>query len=130
MSQSDNSKQASAGTGNASATQVPQLQVNVQLQPVGDSQQPIFSNFATAQGGSGLVFIDFGFFDPGALPAVARLAQSGGKVPEVVNGRLACRVALSLDATIQLAQQLDQLLRGLQARAQQSGGVKNTQSSS
>ena len=105
------------------------LQLNIRLQPANDSDHPIFSNFTVVQGAPGTVFVDFGFLDPSALPAVARLVQTGGKLPEAISGRLACRVALGLDAAVQLAQQLEQHLRGVQARAQQAAAPKGSGSS-
>ena len=130
MSQTPGKKDAAsttdtgAVTTGAAAAQAQQMQVNVRLQPASESHQPIFSNFAMAQDASGLVFIDFGFLEPSALPALAKLAQSGGKVPEVINGRLACRIVLGLDATVQLTRQLEQLLRSVQARVQQASAAK------
>lgn len=58
------------------------------------------------------------------------MAQSGGKVPDAINGRLACRVVLGLDATVQLTRQLEQLLRNVQARVQQAASVAKDASSS
>ena len=119
MSESkNNSEQVSAAADTAAAASAQRLQVSVRLQSHGDSEQPIFSNFAMAHGASAMVFIDFGFLEPSALPAVARLAQTGGKVPEVVNGRLACRVAMGLDSAAQLTQQLNQVLQNAAAQVQ------------
>ena len=95
------------------------LQLGIRLKPVNQSDQPVFSNFTAVQGAPGTVFVDFAFIEPSVLPALARLQQSGGKVPETINGRLACRIALGLDAAAQLAQQLNQHLRSVQPRAQQ-----------
>lgn len=95
------------------------MQLGIRLQSVNHSEQPIFSNFTVVQGAPGTVFIDFGFLEPSALPAVARLAQSGAKVPETIDGRLACRMAMGGDAAAQLHQQLSQHLRSLQTRAEQ-----------
>ena len=100
------------------------VQLGIRLQPVNHSEQPVFSNFTVVQGAPGTVFIDFGFLEPSVMPSVARLARSGGKLPETVNGRLACRMALGLDAAAQLAQQLDQHLRGVREQAQQAAKRK------
>ena len=106
------------------------VQLNMRLQPVNNSDQPVFSNFTVVQGAPGTVFIDFGFLEPSVMPAVARLAQSGGKLPESINGRLACRVAVGLDAAVQLVQQLDQHLRSVQAQAQQAAKAKGKEAGS
>lgn len=81
-----------------------------------------------AQGTAAMVFIDFGFLEPSALPALARLAQTGGKVPEVINGRLACRVALGLDSAAQLLQQLNQVLQNAAAQAQRAAAAAQQKS--
>lgn len=92
------------------------LQLGLRLQPVDGSDQPLFSNFTVVQAAPGMVFVDFGFLEPSTLPGLARLAKSAGaKMPESINGRLACRVVLGLDAAAQLTRQLDQQLRSLAA---------------
>ena len=91
-------------TGNA-------VQVNIRLQPVDHSGQPIFSNVTMARRAAGNVFVDFGFLEPNALNSFISRAQSGEKVPEGIGGQLTCRVALNLDTAAQLAQQLNQLLQ-------------------
>jgi hypothetical protein len=93
------------------------LQLGLRLQPVDASDQPLFSNFTVVQGAPGVVFVDFGFLEPAALPGLARLAKSGGKMPESINGKLACRVVLGLDAAAQLTRQLEQHLKSLAAAA-------------
>lgn len=114
-----NETETGAASDSPAAAAGNRLQLGIRLQPVEHSDQPVFSNFTVVQGAPGTVFIDFGFLEPNALPAVARLAQSGGKVPETINGRLACRIALGIDAAAQLAQQLEQHLRGAQRAAKQ-----------
>jgi len=97
-----------------------QLQLGIRLQSVEGSDQPVFSNFTMVQGAPGMVFLDFGFLEPNALPSVVRAAQSGGKVPEAIRGKLAARVVLGIDSAVQLAQQLQQHLRSLQAQGQKA----------
>jgi len=109
---------ASAGGGEH------QLQLGIRLQSVEGSDQPMFSNFTMVQGAPGMVFLDFGFLEPAALPSVIRAAQKGGKVPESISGKLAARLVLGLDAAAQLTQQLQQHLRGLQAQAQKAAEEK------
>ena len=124
MSESRNRQQGTTASETAPAAAAQRLQVR--LEPHADSGQPIFSNFVIAQGAGGTVFIDFGFFEPNALPAAVRQAQASGKTPEVVTGRLACRVALGLDSAAQLAQQLNQVLQSAvaQAQAQRAAAAK------
>lgn len=97
------------------------VQVGIRLQPGDRPESPQFSNFSVVQGAQGMVFIDFGFLEPNALPSVIRLAQSGGKVPEAINGRLAARIVLGPDTAAQLVQQLEQHLRSIRTPALRPG---------
>jgi len=100
------------------------ISVAIRLQPVDHSEQPVFSNFTTVQTGPGMVFIDFGFMEPQTMAMLARLGQPGVKIPEAVGGSLACRMALSIETTANLAGQLNQLLRN--AAAAQAQRVQAT----
>lgn len=91
------------------------VSVAIRLQSVDHSEQPVFANFTTVQTASGVVFIDFGFLEPQTMAALARLGQPGAKIPEAIGGNLACRMALSLETTASLANQLNQLLRSATA---------------
>jgi hypothetical protein len=90
--------------------------LNVRLAPVGDSDQPLFANFTRLNGSPGMVFVDFGFLEPAALSALSRLARSGAKIPETLNGKLAVRVALGYDTVAALHEQLSAVLAGLKAK--------------
>ena len=93
--------------------------LNIRLAPVDNSDQPVLANFTLLHGAPGMVFIDFGFLEPAALSALSRLAQSGGKIPENLNGKLAVRVALGYDTLSALHQQLGQVIGGLKAQQAQ-----------
>ena len=101
------------------------LHLGLRLQSSNQSDQPVFSNFTTVQGAPGMVFLDFGFLEPAVLPSLARLAKSGGKVPETVNGRLACRVVLGVDAAMQLTRQLEAHMKGLATQSASTKGKPN-----
>jgi hypothetical protein len=90
--------------------------LNIRLAPVENSDQPVLANFTRMNGAPGMVFVDFGFLEPAALSALSRLAQSGGKIPESLNGKLAVRVALGYDTLSALHQQLGQVIGGLKAK--------------
>ena len=64
----------------------------------------------------GIAYLDFGFIEPRLLGAVMRAVQANGPMPKAVQGRLASRVALPLDALVRLHQQLQQVLVGLRGR--------------
>ena len=93
------------------STQPQPLQVGIRMQQGEHTGQPIYSNFTAVQGGQGVVFVDFGFLEPQAMQTLARLSQSGEKVPETIGARMACRMAISVDAAANLNRQLNQLLR-------------------
>jgi hypothetical protein len=116
MTTKGNSEEAitSAATTPEGATK---LQMGLRLRSVDHSDQPVFANFTSVQGAPGMVFLDFGFLEPGSLPALSRLAQSGEKLPEAINGRLACRLVLGVDTAAQLAQQLTRHLTSQAAAA-------------
>ncbi len=86
-------------------------QVNVQLVPAGQADQPLLSNFTMVYPTSGVALLDFGFLDPSAIAAISGMAKAGKKVPERMNGRLAARIALSYDALANLHRQIGGVLR-------------------
>jgi hypothetical protein len=90
--------------------------VNVQLVPSADSERPVLSNFTTLHPAPGMVLMDFGFLEPGALAALSQMARSGKKMPERINGRLATRVALSYESLATLHQQIGRLLQAVSKR--------------
>ena len=108
--------EAQAGAGNK--------QLAVRLAPVENSDQPVVANYCTINVSPGMAFIDFGFLEPRMLASLPRMASSGGKMPERINGRLAVRVALGYDGLAYLHQQLDQVLKGLSQAATRAAGAK------
>ena len=99
------------------STQPQALQVGIRMQQGEHAGQPIYSNFTAVQGGQGVVFVDFGFLEPQAMQALAKMTQAGDKVPETIGARMSCRMAISADAAANLNRQLSQLLRPKAAKA-------------
>ena len=95
----------------AETTKPQSLQVGIRMQQGEHTGQPIYSNFTAVQGGQGVVFVDFGFLEPQAMQTLARMTQSGEKVPETIGARMSCRMAISADAAANLHRQLSQLLQ-------------------
>ena len=118
----DNEGMQTGEAASAPARSGQSVQLGLRLQPVNHSEQPVYANLTVVQGAPGTVFIDFGFIEPNVMPGVARLAQSCGKLPEAIDGRLACRIVLGVDSAGQLAQQLEQHLRSLQPAAHRGNG--------
>ena len=99
--------------------------MGVRLAPVNDSDQPVVANYTALNVAPGMVFVDFGFLEPGMLAALPRVAKQGGKLPERLNGKLAVRVAMGYDAMVNLHQQLGRVLAGLgeaAGKGRKSGG--------
>lgn len=119
--------QEKEGSGNGSGKPKPPetKSLGIRLVPVADSDQPVVANYSSINISPGMAFIDFGFLEPGMLAALPRVARSGGKLPERLNGKLAVRVALGYDALANLHQQLGQVLRGLQEAARAAGAKKD-----
>jgi hypothetical protein len=92
--------------------------MGIRLAPVDNSDQPVVANYAALNISPGMVFVDFGFLEPGMLAALPRVAKEGGKLPERLNGKLAVRVAMGYDAVANLQQQLGRVLAGLNASAE------------
>jgi len=119
--------ESAADTAPASAAAVAPAgakQMSVRLVPVGNSDQAIVANYSSINLAPSMAFVDFGFLEPAVLGALPRLARSGGKMPEKLNGRLAVRVALGYDSIAGLHQQLGEVLTGL--KAARAAGAKKT----
>ena len=99
--------------------------LGIRLAPVDNSDQPVLANYTALNVAPGMIFIDFGFLEPGMLTALPRVARQGGKLPESVNGKLAVRVAMGYDGLANLHQQLGQVLSGLRA-ARDAAGKKSS----
>ncbi|MBE0619914.1 MAG: hypothetical protein IH605_04920, partial [Burkholderiales bacterium] len=78
--------------------------MGVRLAPVDNSDRPVVANYSALNVAPGMVFVDFGFLEPGMLAALPRVAKAGGKMPERLNGKLAVRVAMGYDAVVNLHQ--------------------------
>ncbi len=90
--------------------------LNVRLAPRDHADQPVLANYSAVNVAQGIAYLDFGFIEPAALDAVVRAAQANRPLPKEVQGRLASRVALPLDALLRLHQQLQQVLISLRGR--------------
>ncbi len=91
--------------------------LNIRLTPVEHSDQPKLANITRVSGAPGMVFVDFGFLEPGTMAALSRVAAGGGKLPESLTGKLVVRVALGYDTLAQLHHQLGQALASLKPKA-------------
>ena len=99
--------------------------LSIRLAPANHSDQPVVANYSAINLAPGMAFIDFGFLEPAMLAALPRVARSGGKLPERLNGKLAVRVALGYDTLANLHQQLGRVLTGLSQAARAAGAKKD-----
>ena len=100
-------EQTGAQTANAASPP----QIHLRMQQSEHTGQPLYSNFVSTQGGQGVVIVDFGFIDPQIVNALNRKIKAGEKVPDTVDARMSCRIAISVDAAVNLSLQLNQLLQ-------------------
>jgi hypothetical protein len=108
-----NESAAEAALAPAAAAGQSKSSMSIRLVPVENSDQAIVANYSSINLAPSMAFIDFGFLEPAVLASLPRLARSGGKMPEKLNGRLAVRVALGYDSLAGLHQQLGQVLSSL-----------------
>jgi len=109
----EDDKPATATPDTTKAADQTRTSMGIRLMPVDNSDQPVVANYTNLKIAPGMVFIDFGFLEPGLMTALPRVARSGGKLPESVNGKLAVRVAMGYDGLANLHQQIGRMLGGL-----------------
>jgi hypothetical protein len=103
------------------------LAVQVRLNALNNTDQPVSANYTTATVAPGIAYLDFGFLEPGALTAIVGSARSGRPVPKTLEGKLAVRVAMGYDVLQNLHRQLGQVLAGLGAKEKTSrNGIPKT----
>lgn len=106
---------------NAPNSESQAIQIKVNMLQGEYTGQPKFSNFASAQSLQGVVFVDFSFLDLQRINALNQGVLSDEKVTNPINAILLCRMVLSTEATLQLANQLNQLFNRDKAPKLNSG---------
>ena len=108
-------------TGGATASDPAAGRVGVRLRTTEHSEVPVFANVSSVQGDARQVIVDFGFIEPAALQNAA--ARAGGTEEAAqIQGRVTCRVVVSLDVAAQLSQQLGRHLRSISERQKTGNG--------
>jgi hypothetical protein len=99
------------------------LAVQVRLNALNTTVQPVSANYTTATVAPGIAYLDFGFLEPGPLNAIVGSIRAGKPVPTVLDGKLAVRVAVGYDVLQNLHRQVGQILAGLatQAKTRRNG---------
>ena len=102
--------------------------VKIRMQQGESSGRPVYSNIVSAQSGqSDVVMLDFGFLDPKIMISLNNAAKSGGKMPDYINAKMSCRIAINSDATNRLAMQLEQLLDKKNGVVSHQGSLDSTE---
>ncbi len=86
------------------------VQVALRLRAVDRSDRPIVSNVSAVHASSGMVFVDFGFIEQQAIDEITRAMRAGTETTANIDGRLECRIAMSVGDIAQLSRQLQQVL--------------------
>ncbi len=122
MSQKLSTEQELNG-GHAAVAEQKAVQVALRLRAVDRSDRAIVSNVSAVHASSGMVFVDFGFVEQQAIDEVTRAMRAGAEPATNIDGRLECRIAMSVADIAQLERQLAQVLNavGRQASTQQAG---------
>jgi len=96
--------------GLAAVAEQTSVQVALRLRAVDRSDRPIVSNVSAVHASPGMVFVDFGFIEQQAIDEVTRAMRTGAETAANIDGRLECRVAMSIGDLAQLSRQLQQVL--------------------
>lgn len=86
------------------------VQVALRLRAVDRSDRPIVSNVSAVHASSGMVFVDFGFIEQQAIDDITRAMRADTETAANIDGRLECRIAMSVGDIAQLSRQLQQVL--------------------
>jgi hypothetical protein len=122
MPMSQNLVSKTPATNGAASTETASVQLALRLRASDNSDRAIVSNVSAVQAGSGMVLIDFGFVEQRAIEEMTRAMRAGQKTSDSIDGRLECRVAMSLGDIAQLSRQLQQALA---AASQQMAPVRS-----
>lgn len=101
----------------AAAADQKAVQVALRLKAVDRSDRPIVSNVSAAHASSGMVFVDFGFIEQQAIDDITRALRAGTETVAHIDGRLECRIAMSVGDIAQLARQLQQVLSAVAGKS-------------
>lgn len=97
-------------TGLASVAEQKAVQVALRLRAVDRSDRPIVANVSAVHASSGMVFVDFGFIEQQAIDEITRAMRTGTEPAAHIDGRLECRIAMSVGDIAQLSRQVQQVL--------------------
>lgn len=96
--------------GYAAVSEQKAVQVSLRLRAVDRSDRAIVSNVSAVHASSGMVFLDFGFVEQQAIDEITRAMRAGSETAANIDGRLECRIAMSVGDIVQLSRQLQQVL--------------------
>jgi len=110
--------------GGSASTGQPRVErprtIPVRLTPTRDADSAAVGNYAAVHPGYGMAFLDFGFIEPTVLQALQEAVRNETpEWPEVLDGRLVCRVALGYDVLASLYGKVGDLLASIEGALEQ-----------
>lgn len=90
--------------------------LNVRLKPAEHNHLPVVANYSHVHVAQGIAHVNFGFIEPSLLLEMGTRSRKGESLPQNMEGSLATRVALPLDALLRLQEQLSQVLSALNGK--------------
>ena len=87
-----------------------QKKINIRMMQMDNSIQPIYSNVTSVSGNKEIVMLDFGYLDIQLIASLNQMLKSGENIPNIIDAKMTCRVALNFDAVSQLTKQLNNIL--------------------
>lgn len=122
----DLSTEQKRSAGLASMAEQKPVQVSLRLRAVDRSDRPIVANVSAVHASSGMVFVDFGFIEQQAIDEITRAMRAGTETAAAIDGRLECRIAMSVGDIAQLSRQLQQVLSTIGVKSPPMGAEPGT----
>jgi hypothetical protein len=89
--------------------------INIRMKQFDNSIQPTYSNVTLVSGNKEFVMLDFGYLDIQLIASLNRMLKSGENIPNIIDAKMTCRLALNFDTASQLIKQLNNILEPQQA---------------
>ncbi len=85
--------------------------LRLELRASGDADRPVSANCSLIHITQGVAYLDFGFVEPEVFVQLSKRAEANEPFPDVIEGKLVMRVAISPQALLRLKEQTDEVLR-------------------
>ena len=84
--------------------------INIRMKQFDNSIQPTYSNVTLVSGNKDFVMLDFGYLDNQLIASLNRMLKAGENIPNIIDAKMTCRLALNSDTASQLIKQLNNIL--------------------